>query len=329
MSLPIIPVYLASEGFVPPETGTYYLVAKDGIYMRVERLHGWALVKTSEIPFLQSVAKTGKFTLPKISAVVMAQAKTFFESVFAKYHSESYLTLLYSKKLQDYRLWCPTQEVSYSSVNYDRADSVPVEERAYIGADGDGWQPVGTIHSHCDFSAFHSGTDQADESTFDGIHLTFGHVNSKEFSIASSFVFNNNRSEVEPISVALGISNSSEEEVTEEVEKKIRGVTVKKSYSRMEYYYHLELNEEESATLENWKTLTLPQFLSKVTTKARILDSWTSSSNWTANDSKKYVEDWQDIGRSPWLWDRNNRNDKNQWNYGLKYNEDNDNCAFE
>jgi hypothetical protein len=154
-------------------------------------------------------------------------------------------------------------------------------------------------------------------------------VNSKEFSIASSFVFNNNRSEVEPISVALGISNSSEEEVTEEVEKKVRGVTVKKSYSRMEYYYHLELNEEESATLENWKALTLPQFLSKVTPKARILDSYTSSSNWTANDSKKYVEDWQDIGRSPWLWNRNNKNDKNQWNYGLKYNEDNDNCAFE
>ena len=58
MALPLFPVYLASNGFVPPEKGTYYLVAKDGIYMRVERLHGSSLVKVKEIPFLEDRKST-------------------------------------------------------------------------------------------------------------------------------------------------------------------------------------------------------------------------------------------------------------------------------
>ncbi|NDH07532.1 hypothetical protein EBX93_16715 [bacterium] len=49
------------------------------------------------------------------------------------------------------------------------------------------------FNSHCDFSAFHSGTDQADESTFDGIHITLGHVNRNDFSIVASLAFSDNR----------------------------------------------------------------------------------------------------------------------------------------
>lgn len=41
-----------------------------------------------------------------------------------------------------------------------------------------GYVLYGTIHSHCNFSAFHSGTDDADETAFDGLHITIGNVNS-------------------------------------------------------------------------------------------------------------------------------------------------------
>ena len=94
MSIPLFPVYLASKGFTPPEKGMYYVVAKDGIYMRLERAHGTAFVKVKEVPFLDSVPKTVNYTLPKIPARIMAQAKVFFLEVFSKHHSESYLTLL-------------------------------------------------------------------------------------------------------------------------------------------------------------------------------------------------------------------------------------------
>jgi hypothetical protein len=38
------------------------------------------------------------------------------------------------------------------------------------------------IHSHADFQAFHSGTDDHDEKTFDGFHMTIGHVNEDQRS---------------------------------------------------------------------------------------------------------------------------------------------------
>lgn len=41
-----------------------------------------------------------------------------------------------------------------------------------------GWRIFGTIHSHCNFNAFHSGVDDADEKEFDGLHITIGNVRS-------------------------------------------------------------------------------------------------------------------------------------------------------
>lgn len=286
MSLQLFPVYLASNGFVPPENGMYYLVAKDGIYMRVERLHGSALVKVKEIPFLDEASRDVTLNLPKIEPNIMAQAKEFFQTVFSNHRSESYLTLYYSKKLEKYRLWCPKQTVTYASVNYDRTDAVPVDERDYLGSDGAGWQMVGTIHSHCDFSAFHSGTDEADEATFDGIHLTFGHVNRDEFSIASCVSFNNNRTKVNPSDVADGITEPEAVEEEHEYDAVVRGVTVKKSYRRTEYYFRLDLNDDEAKAHEDFKQNVLPLWLDKVTHYSPPPLSQ-STSTWTVGDSKK------------------------------------------
>jgi hypothetical protein len=326
MSIPLFPVYLASKGFTPPEKGMYYVVAKDGIYMRLERAHGTAFVKVKEVPFLDSVPKTVNYTLPKIPARIMAQAKVFFREVFSKHHSESYLTLLYSKKLQDYKLWCPKQTVSYASVHYDRADQVPEADRAYLGNEGDEWQMIGTIHSHCDFSAFHSGTDQADEASFDGIHLTFGHVNSDKFSIASSVCFNASRTVMEPLSVADGIIHVSEEEVSQEDEENVNGFVYKQTYKRQEVYYSLYLSDAEKDEINAFVHDVLPTWMEKVEKNAPVLppstqssSEWVYKGNWSAGNRGAKNEDWQDITRGQsWLWrDRswnyNSRKDDNEW----------------
>ena len=323
MALPLFPVYLASNGFVPPEKGTYYLVAKDGIYMRVERLHGSSLVKVKEIPFLDAAERQVTFDLPKISGLVMAQAKTFFKSVFEKHRSESYLTLYYSKKLEQYRLWCPKQTVSYASVNYDRTDGVPVEERNYLGNDGDGWQMVGTIHSHCDFSAFHSGTDEADEATFDGVHLTFGHVPRDRFSIASSLCFNNNRTKVDPSFVASGITEPVSEEVEQEYETKVHGVTVKKSYKRTEYWFELHLTKQEQEQLDDFNAKVLPTWLDKVSAYVppqASLGSWVPSDDktrrWVSDHRQGELFGNKDVRSDSWDYSdswRYSRRSDNEW----------------
>lgn len=256
------PVFLNTPGTKLPETGIYYVVAKDGLYMRTDRNFGSALVKVEEIPHLAAAPTQASFNLPKIPATIIGQALMFFREVFVEYKTESYLTLLYSKKLGQYRLWCPKQEVSYSSVSYDRTDSVPVEERNYMGSDGPGWQNVGTIHSHCDFSAFHSGTDEFDESTFDGIHITLGHVNRNDFSIVASIAINDNRFQKAIADVCDGVPNTSSEVVEEEGD--VKGQTFK----RQEFYHRLELNDEQQAWLENELEITIRnEWLPKVTRK--------------------------------------------------------------
>jgi hypothetical protein len=320
MSIQLFPVYLAGKNFVPPEKGTYYIVAKDGIYMRVERVHGSAFVKVQEIPFLNEVSKVVNYTLPKIPARIMAQAKAFFAEVFDKHRSESYLTLLYSKKLNDFKLWCPKQTVSYSSVNYDRNDQVPQHDRAYLGNSGDEWQMVGTIHSHCDFSAFHSGTDQADEASFDGIHLTFGHVNSDSFSIASSSCFNAHRTVMAPTAVADGITDNSVVEVSEEEEQSYHGFSYKKVlYKRNEFFYNLVLDEQTALELEEFKKDVLPEWLSKVEKSAPVVaenrsNEWVYKSDWSAGNrgpkDSNYNQGWLFRDRT---WSYGRHDDENEW----------------
>ena len=259
------PVFLNTPGTVLPDQGIYYVVAKDGIYMRTERNFGSALVKVESIPHLAATPTVAAFNLPKIPATIIGQALYFFREVFHEHRTESYLTLLYSKKLGQYKLYCPKQEVSYSSVSYDRTDTVPVEERNYMGSDGPGWQSVGTIHSHCDFSAFHSGTDEFDESTFDGIHITLGHVNRNDFSIVGTISINDNRFPKAIADICEGVPSSCSEVIEEA--GLFKGETVK----RHEMYHRLALTDEQQAWLDNELDTTIrKEWLPKVTKRIYI-----------------------------------------------------------
>lgn len=202
--LALYPVYLYTDEL--PKTGEYYVVGSNGIFFHKENRAGSGLVKVDGIPWLEECSTNLTLNLPKVSGDIIATALHFFRKVFQKYHSESYVTLLYSQKLSKYRLWCPKQTVTAGSVEYDRSDQPSFEERSI-----DDWQMVGTIHSHCDFSAFHSGTDTHDESSFDGLHITLGHVNRDNFSMVSSIALNNSRKQLEPEDCVLGVvrENSS------------------------------------------------------------------------------------------------------------------------
>ena len=74
-----------------------------------------------------------------------------------------YTTLFRSQK---YKIYIPKQTVSSASVDYS-IDYKELEKDEFL---------AGSIHSHPDFDAFQSGVDHEDEFTFDGVHLTFGHI---------------------------------------------------------------------------------------------------------------------------------------------------------
>ena len=232
--LALFPVYLFEHGLELPKTGTYYLVSKTGIYLHKETKAGNALVKVQGIPWLAEPTIEFRLKLPKVPGRIIGQALTFFRKVWYLHKSEAYVTLLYSAKLDQYKLWCPKQEVSGTSVNYDRTDQPSFEDR-----NTNDWQMCGTIHSHCDFSAYHSGTDTHDESTFDGIHITLGHVNRAQFSMAASVAINDSRETLEPENCCAGVVRVSNKEL------------VKSKYMSFgdSSYFDLELSEADAQQL--------------------------------------------------------------------------------
>lgn len=205
------PVYLMKKGVKLPDKGIYYVIASNGVYLHKQNVLGSALVKVDNIPFLEPVDMSISLRLPKIPARIIAQAACFFKLVVQRDHSESGLILFFSREKGEYLLWCPKQEVSFGGVRYDR-DDVGANEESLRG-----YQQVGTIHSHCTFQAFHSGTDTSDEESFDGVHITLGNNDEGTdddpvFSMVSSIAINGNRVQMEPEHCAAGIIRATDSE---------------------------------------------------------------------------------------------------------------------
>ena len=122
--------------------------------------------------------------------------------MYEKRHTESVVILFYQMDTKEWRVEVPEQDVSPAGVRYK--DGLQVE----------GFLKVGTIHSHCDFGAFHSGGDQHDEEHFDGLHVTVGKVQRDLPELSVSVVVNGHRFMKEPWDYLEGVTEH-EIEVTE------------------------------------------------------------------------------------------------------------------
>jgi hypothetical protein len=288
------PVYFLEEGVKLPDSGMFYVITKDGVYLHKHTRIGSAFTKVNGVAHLGTLdAEKPKFNLPKVPIRIIAQAHRFFSQVFEKYNSESYLTLYYSEKFNDYRLWCPSQTVSHGSVNYDLKDQIDFKERT-----ADQWQIVGTIHSHCDFSAFHSGIDIDDEEQFDGIHITLGHVNRTEISIASSFVIGKNRQTLEPVDCIADLAKAftesePEPEVQEESEEdKYKPWWERKQTSKFVYkhkpdiFYSLNCSKTDNKFIADFEKNLLDSWMQKVS-KKEVFQNHFGNAGWSDNTNTR------------------------------------------
>jgi hypothetical protein len=206
---PGFPVHIYEEGMELPKEGTYFLVSGNGLWLHKDTGIVRAFVPVDNISVLQSLDAEAwvDCQLPKLPAKYVWQIKTFFKKVVERYRSEATTTLYYSKEKKEFKIHIPQQRVSHAGVVYRRT--------AMTGLEGlESYLPVMTIHSHCDFGAFHSGTDIGDEEDFDGVHCTFGHNDKDEFTISASVVVNGRRLSVDPSKVLEGIELVREEKTT-------------------------------------------------------------------------------------------------------------------
>jgi len=169
-----------------PDDDIFYIICKNGVYLKKSVGVVESIVPVKQISTLEDIQMMAKLHIEKIPTEIFSQAVNFFRAVYEEYRSEGALLIFYNKQRCEYKLVCPVQEVSYASISYKRGISIP------------GFDMIGTIHSHANFSAFHSSTDHSDEESFDGLHITVGYVASERISISCSLVVNGHRFITEP-----------------------------------------------------------------------------------------------------------------------------------
>lgn len=177
----MIPIVIYENGTELPE-GNCYVICQDGVFLKKDTGLISAIIKVERLSFLKALPLSASMKIPKIPMEIFLEALLFFKRVYKEHKSEAVVLLYYDDKLQEFKLSAPEQRVSYSGLKY----TPDLTEN--------GFKLIGSIHSHADFSAFHSPTDHDDEADFDGIHITIGNVNGRQsFSVSTELVVNNNR----------------------------------------------------------------------------------------------------------------------------------------
>ena len=111
----------------------------------------------------------------KMPLHVWRQALSFLVDVFDHVKIEAQVLFYYNKEEEDFTLFVPHQYGSGASTNtFECTENTETFE--ILAADG--YDYVGSVHSHCTMSAFQSGTDKDDEfGNNDGFHITIGKMN--------------------------------------------------------------------------------------------------------------------------------------------------------
>lgn len=193
----MIPVYYFDKmPDVLPEDDACYIVSK---YIYLKKRSGLidSMVKVDSIDMGEVLPEYARMSLPKIKAKIFGQVQGFFKMTYGEHKSEAGVILNLKTHPQkpnlkkiDYTV--PHQRVSGGGCKYQ----IVIDPR-YVNC--------GTIHSHSNFGAFHSGTDINDERYFDGLHITVGHNDQERISISACIVVNGKRIKVNPLDYIEGI----------------------------------------------------------------------------------------------------------------------------
>lgn len=151
----------------------------------------------------------------------------YFREIYETHGTEAAVLLYFNSEKLDWQILYVLQcgasggRVDYIYPNSELPDSIRDDvdaQRMAIQINqqhdqlvSDGYVRAGTIHSHCNFAAFHSSTDDKDEESFDGLHITIGNVKSG-WSYSSRFMVNGYEFKIEDEQIAkiLGIESLDE-----------------------------------------------------------------------------------------------------------------------
>lgn len=219
-----------------PDDDILYVISKEGIFLKKKVGIVESCVPVPGISILEPLESMARLRLPKIPFSAVQAIVGFFKEVFNQHKSEAIVLLYYNEDNNRYKIVSPEQIVSPGSLNYKK---LPEKDNDFI--------LIGTIHSHASMSAFHSGTDDADEASFDGLHITFGNMENDVISVSSSVVVNGKRFKVD----ASEYMDIQLQLFEEEVSVKTSGRTI---YTHSVENGRVVLKQVESPLIENKQT---------------------------------------------------------------------------
>jgi PRTRC genetic system protein A len=176
-----------NDGETPlPDDPIYYIIAKDGVYLKKSLGIMDSIAPVKNISILKDIQSSARMNITKMPGKWFAKTKAFFAEVYKEYRSEAIVLLFYNEQTGQHKIIPPTQKVAGATCDYDKGITL------------EGYTMIGTIHSHGSMSAFHSGVDDHDEEHFDGLHITLGNLNDEYPSVSASIVANGFRSIIDP-----------------------------------------------------------------------------------------------------------------------------------
>lgn len=150
------------------EKKVFKVVESDGFEFCVE------VPATPHAPFCSWVGA-------RIPLNVWREILKFFEDSYAAHKSETQVRLFYRASDGSWVAWAFPQEQGTGMTARelgDHAQFAPQRE-----ALGRGYRAWGTVHHHCSSGAFQSGTDQSNEESQNGLHITVGHIGSAKYDL--------------------------------------------------------------------------------------------------------------------------------------------------
>jgi len=176
--------------------GLHYAVASNGTFLVLDTDWAHAVVPVTEMPDLKEVEKSATWKLPNIPAELVYQVAKFFREVRDANKCEAAVLLHYGAV--GWAVTVPNQKVMPAHVHWDWTADQRVP----------GKRCVGTMHSHVDMVAGHSGTDIDDEAQIDGLHVTLGRMDKlpHRLDIDAEIVIRGSRFEVTPDVFADGLT---------------------------------------------------------------------------------------------------------------------------
>jgi len=127
-----------------------------------------------------------------IPASLFGQMLGFFRHANKTWDSEAMLRLAYNPETREWKLFCVPQTIG-TGMHVSEIKNLTPEQQAlrdtHTACLRQGFMENGSTHSHCNASAFQSGTDSANEIKNTGVHITLGNIDSDNPSVHGRVVF--------------------------------------------------------------------------------------------------------------------------------------------